>query len=103
MKNFFQDKEKRNLTLIGLGVFAVFTFVAWFKGGGDFENFVGIFFGIVIFFIIGVAAIMGAMFVKHFLDEKQSKIKNTYIKTVLTRLFFWGLFFLIAILILRPF
>ena len=103
MKNPFKDKETRDLIFISLGVLAVFAFAAWYKGGGKFDAVAGIFFGFLILLIIGCIAGVGAMFVRHFLDEKQTKIKNNYIKFVLTRLTFGGLLFLIGYLIFRVF
>ena len=103
MKNLFKDKENRNFILILLGIAIVVALLGWIKSGGDFETAAAIFFAFFIILIIGVVGFVGATFMRNYLDEKQSKIKNNYIKFFLTRATFGAIFFLIAYLIFRVF
>ena len=103
MKNLFKDKENRNFILILLGIAIVVALLGWIKSGGDFETAAAIFFVFFIILIIGVVGFVGATFMRNYLDEKQSKIKNNYIKFFLTRATFGAIFFLIAFLIFRVF
>jgi len=103
MKNLFKDKENRNFILILLGIAIVVALIGWIKSGGDLEIAAAIFVYFFIILIIGVVGFVGATFVRNYLDEKQSKIKNNYIKFFLTRASFGAIFFLIAYLIFRVF
>ena len=103
MKNLFKDKENRNFILILLGIAIVVALIGWIKSGGDLEIAAAIFVYFFIILIIGVVGFVGATFVRNYLDEKQSKIKNNYIKFFLTRATFGAIFFLIAYLIFRVF
>jgi len=83
------------IVITGLGL------VAWYKGGGNFDSTVGIligfFFLLVILFIAGLVA----MFVKDYLDEKQSKIRNSYIKFFITRAALVGAVILMFFLVIK--
>ena len=103
MKKLFKDKENRNFILILLGIAIVVALIGWIKSGGDLEIAAAIFVYFFIILIIGVVGFVGATFVRNYLDEKQSKIKNNYIKFFLTRATFGAIFFLIAYLIFRVF
>ena len=103
MKNPFKDKENRNFILILLGIAIVVALIGWIKSGGDLEIAAAIFVYFFIILIIGALGFVGATFVRNYLDEKQSKIKNNYIKFFLTRATFGAIFFLIAYLIFRVF
>ena len=103
MKNLFKDKENRNFILILLGIAIVVALIGWIKSGGDLEIAAAIFVYFFIILIIGVVGFVGATFMRNYLDEKQSKIKNNYIKFFLTRATFGAIFFLIAFLIFRVF
>ena len=103
MKNLFKDKENRNFILILLGIAIVVALIGWIKSGGDLEIAAAIFVYFFIILIIGVVGFVGATFMRNYLDEKQSKIKNNYLKFFLTRATFGAIFFLIAYLIFRVF
>ena len=103
MKNLFKDRENRNFILILLGIAIVVALIGWIKSGGDLEIAAAIFVYFFIILIIGVVGFVGATFMRNYLDEKQSKIKNNYIKFFLTRASFGAIFFLIAYLIFRVF
>ena len=103
MKKLFKDKENRNFILILLGIAIVVALIGWIKSGGDLEIAAAIFVYFFIILIIGVVGFVGATFMRNYLDEKQSKIKNNYIKFFLTRATFGAIFFLIAYLIFRVF
>ena len=88
---------------IALLVIGVLAFTGWYKSGGDFEGAVGFIIAIVFFLIVLFIAGFAAMFVRNYLDEKQTKIKNSNAKFFLTRLTLVGVAALIFFIFIKVF
>ena len=88
---------------IALFVLGAFAFIGWYKTGGDFEGAVGFIIAMVFFLIVLFIAGFAAMFVRNYLDEKQTKIKNSYAKFFLTRLTLVGVAALIFFIFIKVF
>ena len=99
IKNILKNDEVQ-IALFVLGGFGV---IAWYKGGGRFDTTVGIFGALILFVIVLFIAGFAAMFVRNYLDEKQTKIKNSYAKFFITRLTWLGLIFLVGFLFFKGF
>ena len=91
---------KEGILISGI-VITVLGLVAWYKGGGNFDSTVGILIGFFFLFVILLIAGLIAMFVKDYLDEKQSKIRNPYIKFFITRAALVGAVILMFFLVIK--
>jgi amino acid transporter len=99
IKNIFKNEEFY-IVLFFIGAFGL---IAWFKGGGDSDWFFAIFFGLIILVVVVILAGVVAMFVRDYLDEKQTKIKNSYAKFFITRLTWVGLIILVFFIYIKVF
>ena len=86
---------------LSLFVIGAFGLIAWFKGGGDLDWFLAVFFGLILLVIVGLIAGTVAMFVGDYLDEQRNLKKNPYFKFFIVRLVWVVLFALVFFLIIK--